>query len=257
MHVHAREGGGGGVAAAAGRQQLRLPGSRTAQHPTARPPPALQIREAGLQLYASLDASLAAAAAAPEPQLQRHLEVAAWGLLRLGPDAAFACTLPAQEGAAAAAAGDGAAADGAAAGAAGGFELGGSSSDLRMLVYALSWLEGDSLGTTTSGLWVPHNGCIRVQRRPAAGWLGLGRPGQQRGGGDASYEVAVGAASEGLGEAAAASTLLSQRQLNALLDCLDAFCAQHPGFARLPLPDPLQAPPPGLQQRLASWVGRA
>ena len=225
---------------------------------------------------------LAQALAADEALRQAHLQAAAWRLLRLGPDAAFECELPAVAAAAgsrgpSAAPGSsgggsgGGSGDGGSSGSGGSsepFRFGGSLDELRYLTYAVHWLEGTELGRqpASAGAWVPYNGRIRLQRggAPARGGpLGrlLGRSSTPAAA-DA-YQLAVWpaaaagadplqAGSEPQGEPAVAA--LGQRQLAALMDCIDAFAGQHPGWVCLQLPEPLQAPPPGLRQRLGALL---
>ena len=235
----------------------------------------LQIREepGWLSKLAVLYPGLMAAAATPERQLQKALEATAWHHIRLDPSCSFACTLhPGPEEAGSAEAAAGAAPSGAPQGGASdaaGFEFGGCSNELRALIYALAWLldvqqEGDG---EFSGEWVPKDGRIRLRWRGGGAGGGWSRPWsapQQRGGLAASYGLRVWppapdgstqlpaeAADDPRLEQEARTTELSQRQLDALLDCLDAFSHQHPGFVQLLLPEPLSAPPPRWRQRLA------
>ena len=265
------------------------------QPPRPAPPP-VQFATRGslaLALFGGTDATLEAALRAPEPSQQRHLETAAWQLLQLGQDLTFTITLPGAAVAAGRGGGSdsssgapvaaGSSASGGSSGAASGssdFEFGGSCEELRRLTTAVAYLEGSVEGLETFG-WTPHNGRIRLRRLAAdsgAGWGG------QPAAGGASFELAVeppapdgAAAAWGeaavpdaaqLGQTAAraaaqpghpALARLSQRQLNALMDCLDAFCRQHPQFMVLTGWDgPLLAPRPGWQQGLgATWYGVA
>jgi hypothetical protein len=134
-----------------------------------------------------------------------------------------------------------------------------------LLVYALSWMEGGGFDSVSSrdisSAWFPNNARIRLQRcSSGSGGGGWGWPlGRQRQHAACSYMLGVWPAAETPlqqqqeEEEGPCMAQLTQRQLYALMDCLDAFIHQHPGFVRLPLPPPLQAPPPGWRQRLASW----
>lgn len=206
------------------------------------------------------DPTIAACVAAPELQLQACLQVAAWQLVRLGPGAAFTLTLP---GAAVAAA------EGTPSSSSGAAELSGSIEELGELILALNALVGTvpaaSSSSSSQSEWAPPAGRIRVRRCAAGGggalgWL-LGRRQAADAAAGAAYELAWSpqqppAASSGQAVQAAQQGVvrLSQRQLNALLDCLDAFSLQHPGVARLPPLEPLAAPAPGWSQRLGSWL---
>ncbi|EFN56561.1 hypothetical protein CHLNCDRAFT_51536 [Chlorella variabilis] len=252
------------------RQEVRI-----AVAPPIGPQLLSKIREepGWLSKLAVLYPGLMAAAATPERQLQKALEATAWHHIRLDPSCSFACTLhPGPEEAGSAEAAAGAAPSGAPQGGASdaaGFEFGGCSNELRALIYALAWLldvqqEGDG---EFSGEWVPKDGRIRLRWRGGGAGGGWSRPWsapQQRGGLAASYGLRVWppapdgstqlpaeAADDPRLEQEARTTELSQRQLDALLDCLDAFSHQHPGFVQLLLPEPLSAPPPRWRQRLA------
>lgn len=216
------------------------------------PSPRLQLERDPSSLAELLaDDALQAALRAPEPLQKRFLEVEAFQLVRLSSQQlSFTCTLP----------GAAAPADGSSGGG-GEFEFSGSAEELAMLVSNLVYLEGSVAGRQMFA-WSPRDGRIRLRRLPPAGSSGRGRR-QQQAADVAHFELAVwptdaadsaaaaGAAGAQQGQPALAR--LSQGQLNALLDCLDAFCKQHPAFMHLrDFDGPLQAPEPGLLQRLAA-----
>lgn len=220
---------------------------------------------------------LAQAMAADEPLRQPHLQAAAWQLLRLGSEASFECELPAAaaaaDGPSAARGGSSGGGSSSSSGSSGGepFRFSGSLDELRYLTYALHWLEGTELGQDpqSAGAWVPYNGRIRLQRADARP-RGLGsllrrrgQPAAAAGAAAGGYQLAVWPAPpQGVdplqpgwqpqGEPAVVA--LGQRQLAGLMDCIDAFASQHPGWVRLELPEPLQAPAPSLRQRLEAWL---
>ena len=213
---------------------------------------------------------LGLAAAAPEQQLQHSLEVAAFELVRLPGACDFACTFPAPacDGPAVAgsSAGDGTGAAGGSGSGSGAFSFQGSAYDLACMALALGWMVGggaDGATPPTPGQWYPTDGRVRFQRCAGGGGGGWGWPGGQQStaGGEFALWVwpqqqgpaaaaASAAGEEGDAEPEPAVVELSQEQLDALLDCLDAFMALHPGHVALPPLPPLQAPPPGLLQRL-------
>lgn len=215
------------------------------------PSPRLQLERDPSSLAELLgDDALQAALRAPEPLQKRFLEVAAFQLVRLSSQQlSFSCTLP----------GAAAPADGSSGGG-GDFEFSGSAEELAMLVSNLVYLEGSVAGRQMFA-WSPRDGRIRLRRLPPARSSGRGRR-QQQAADVARFELAVwptdaadsaaaGAAGAQQGQPALAR--LSQGQLNALLDCMDAFCKQHPAFMHLrDFDGPLQAPEPGLLQRLAA-----
>lgn len=235
----------------------------------------------------SLGPALLALDSTPEPQLQHALEVAAFGGVRLPLGSlAFACTThqASQQASSvtvgAAAADSAGPAGGAAAGGDGGggsgssgseaFHFGGDALELFAVLGAVSWIVGggeDGLSPPSSDVWVPANGRIRFRRHGGAARWGLPWGRQQPGGGaaagEASYCLQVqpkGSASAGAGGPPAqraaersAEAELSQRQLDALMDCLDAFMLQHPGEVGAPPLAPLAAPPTAAQ-RSAEWV---
>jgi hypothetical protein len=161
------------------------------------------------------------------------------------------------------------------------FHFASSCFDMRLLVLALTWMlankevTGNGASSTATGVWCPHDGRIALQRcvdKQRGGLYGLlRRPAAERtagGEGEAKFRLRVlppeqqatsGAAAEqqqleqpGLQQER--TTVLSQGQLEALMDCMDAFCHQHPGFVRLEPPKPLEAPQPRLLQGLDSWL---
>lgn len=229
-----------------------------------------QIREdpQALRAYGLLAGNLALGqlAATPELQLQQGLEAAAWAFLRLDPSSSFTCTLhglQADGNVQRAENGMGKAADGSSGGSSSGgsneFEFGGSSTDLQVLMYSLAWMQDfEEQHGVSPNAWYPSDGRIQLQCCPQqAGsehgswirsWKQSAAPAHA---GQVRLRVnAAGAEQQGVAEAQQRSAVLNQQQLNALMDCLDAFAAQHPGFAVLQLPSPLQAPQPGLLSAL-------
>lgn len=245
--------------------------------------PFSQIQKDGLRLYALNDGALRGCAAAPDQHLQHALSVAAWQLLRAGPQATFTLALHApakqqglpaeQQGQQGAAAGGSQDSSG---GGSSGFQVSGTMDELRMLILSLSWLVEHAAGEGGSGArpWIPTNGRIRVRRHSGSGgghwplgWALGSQRGAVAGQGDAAgrdaawYELgewpADAAGQAAAGTAPRAVALLSQRQLDSLLDCLDAFTMQHPGLVSLPPLEPLEGPAPTWRQRLADRLTRS
>ncbi len=196
------------------------------------------------------DLDLIAALCAPEPRQERYLETTAFQRVRLGRQLSFSCTLPG-----AAPPVDGSDSSGSSSGSSN-FEFSGSAVELDELVLAVAYLEGSVMGLETTR-WVPMNARIQLRRLPAGSTGGRGQ--RQQPADEARFELVVwpaggsagapGAAAAQQGQPAVAR--LSQGQLNALLDCLDAFCKQHPAFSHK-LHDwdgPLVAPEPRLSLR--------
>ncbi len=208
--------------------------------------------------------------------------MAAFGSVQLPLDSlAFECTLHeggqqagSGPGAGAAAASDAGAAGGAAggdAGAGGGFRFAGSALDLFAMLSTVSWMASggeDGLSPPGDSVWVPADGRIRFQRRAADG--GRWRPprGRRRQPGEAAAgetgcrlqvwpQPGPAGAERQPGPAGAdqqpAEVVLSQRQLDGLMDCLDAFMLQHPAHAGAPPLSPLAVPPTAVQLA-AEWV---
>lgn len=243
----------------------------------------LQVREdpQALRAYGLLAGNLALGrlAATPEPQLQQGLEAAAWAFLRLDPSCSFTCTLhgsqeqgvsqQAEDGVGTAANGSGTSSSSGGNGECG-FEFGGSSTDLRVLVYLLAGMQDfEEEHGFSPHAWFPSDGRIQLQRCPqqarsdSGSWLRSWNQSPAPAC-EGTYRLRVNA--EGMhgesrrqlqreqkaaAEAPARTAVLSQTQLNTLMDCLDAFAAQHPDFVVLQLPRPLQAPQPGLLQQLS------
>ena len=206
------------------------------------------------------DGVLARALYAPEPFQQRFLETAAFQLVRLGGQLTFSCTLPgAGEGSSSGSGSD----SGSGSGSGTDFEFGGSVQDLQILVMTLAFLEGSTVGLDTFA-WAPKDGRIQLRRLPPSSSDSWGQ--RQQPAEAASFELAVWPAAEsgsgGAGAARAAAAQqgqpavarLSQGQLNALLDCLDAFCKQHPALVQgvQDWDGPLWAPEPSWMQRMAA-----
>ncbi|KAL4444024.1 hypothetical protein ABPG75_011761 [Micractinium tetrahymenae] len=234
-----------------------------------------------------LDPALLALDSTPEPLLQHALEVAAFGSVRLPlPSLAFACTIHdgGQQAGSSTAGGAAAGAAGAStpgqAGGSGGsgssssgaFQFGGDALDLYTVLSCVDFVASggiDGMSPPHDSVWVPKESRIRFQRRSgsAGGWrLPWGQPPPAAAAaGEASYRLQVQPAGAAAGVQQAqqpqqpqqdeqpAEVELSQRQLDALMDCLDAFVLQHPGYAGAP-PLPPLASPPTLAQRAAEWV---
>ncbi|KAL4855292.1 hypothetical protein ACK3TF_004046 [Chlorella vulgaris] len=271
------------------RQEIRI----TVDPPGARELLSL-VRRNGFGAFAQAASSplLRRLAELPETQLRDALKAAAWNHIELNTSCIFDCTLlPPKQPAGSEGAGAGSAPTppaGAGSGVAGGageahpFHFESNCFDMKMLVLALSWMLEEKKAT---GVWCPYDGRIALQRcvdKQQGGLRGLlRRPAAARaadGEGEAKYRLRVlppeqpgiGAAAAAAGAAGGAAaeqqqleqpglqqertTVLSQAQLEALMDCMDAFCHQHPGFVRLELPEPLPAPKPRLLQGLDSWL---
>ena len=111
------------------------------------------------------------------------------------------------------------------------FVIEGSGKELRVLLMVLAELESGELDILAGGQskrkkaltqWMPVDGRIQVRRLKNG----------------TSYEMRAALHTEGKkgtsNQAGMDSVVLSQRQIRAVIDCLDAFCELHPSFGLIP-----------------------